>query len=585
MDAYASKNGVSARAYQGDAMTLLAFDLSKTLVTSEFVGFSIKCTPPRGNAYFLANLLNFDGEKTSFTPSDQAPFQKFRWLHVPGSIHQPLNDTAYGDYTYAVTPRYWKNDGLVPLDPSLTVEVGVPVRPFEDNKLEIAFCRGFMTSQAYTRRFGNDSSLKPENADVVFDVTQTSGTAPNGRPYTFEDQYLWMGFTARAKALALLREAADDPSLSLDVFAYDLDEPQIAELLLELAATGRVRMILDNASLHTKPGKGEAITTEDRFEQLFNERKTGDAALFRGKFKRFAHDKIFIVKKDNQPFKVLTGSTNFTVSGFCVNANHVIIINDPEAAQLYEDVFEASWGTDNMKTFSRHPLAATRKRVTSNGLPTMKFSFSPHPDAVAAEVLDTVAKKISGSTGAKSSVLFSLMSLDKKTGGPVYPALREIQNNQKVFSYGVTDQTDSIALYKPGSRRGVLVNAKQLTKDLPEPFKKEVTATFHAIHHKFVVVDFNTANATVFCGSSNLALGGEQSNGDNLLMIRDQQIATAFAIEALRLVDHYHFRAKDAASKKKKQPFTLAKDSKWAATYYDKKDIHYVDRTLFCKKV
>ena len=40
-----------------------------------------------------------------------------------------------------------------------------------------------------------------------------------------------------------------------------------------------------------------------------------------------------------------------------------------------------------------------------------------------------------------------------------------------------------------------------------------------------------------------LAGGGEKSNGDNLLAIYDEDIATAFAIEAVRLIDHYHFRA------------------------------------------
>jgi hypothetical protein len=45
----------------------------------------------------------------------------------------------------------------------------------------------------------------------------------------------------------------------------------------------------------------------------------------------------------------------------------------------------------------------------------------------------------------------------------------------------------------------------------------------------------------VYCGSSNLATGGEEANGDNLLEIHDPDVATAFAIEALLLVDHYAF--------------------------------------------
>src|SRR5262249_24391764 len=55
-----------------------------------------------------------------------------------------------------------------------------------------------------------------------------------------------------------------------------------------------------------------------------------------------------------------------------------------------------------------------------------------------------------------------------------------------------------------------------------------------------VVCDFNGDNPSVFTGSSNLASGGEKQNGDNLLAIHDSEFATASAVEAIRLVDHYH---------------------------------------------
>nr|WP_282563110.1 hypothetical protein [Rhizobium sp. RCAM05973] len=49
--------------------------------------------------------------------------------------------------------------------------------------------------------------------------------------------------------------------------------------------------------------------------------------------------------------------------------------------------------------------------------------------------------------------------------------------------------------------------------------------------------------AKVFTGSSNLSPSGETGNGDNLVMIEDQRVATSYAIEALRIFDHLHFRA------------------------------------------
>jgi len=48
-------------------------------------------------------------------------------------------------------------------------------------------------------------------------------------------------------------------------------------------------------------------------------------------------------------------------------------------------------------------------------------------------------------------------------------------------------------------------------------------------------------------------------NGDNLLAIRDEDVATAFAIEALALVDHFNFLDRAAAgpkAKKKTKPKT-----------------------------
>ena len=65
----------------------------------------------------------------------------------------------------------------------------------------------------------------------------------------------------------------------------------------------------------------------------------------------------------------------------------------------------------------------------------------------------------------------------------------------------------------------------------------------------------------MYCGSSNLASGGEAANGDSLLAIHDADVATAFAIEGPGLVDHYNFLDRMANPKKaapKKKPATAA---------------------------
>ena len=119
-------------------------------------------------------------------------------------------------------------------------------------------------------------------------------------------------------------------------------------------------------------------------------------------------------------------------------------------------------------------------------------------------------------------------------------------------------------LYAPGSKSGVLVTGQPKEVSLPPPFDRVPTPPGHEIHHKYVVCGVNGQDPVVWCGSSNLATGGEESNGDNLLEIHDAEVAMTFAIEALLLVDHYNFLDRFAAPPKA-QATTAPARSKAAA--------------------
>src|SRR5438094_5891361 len=108
----ATVDGISINAYRGDGMVLLAFDLDAKL-TAELAGFAVKRTPPSGPATYLLNRLNFTNKVTAattpaqrkWTPSNEAPFQKFRWIDFP-------QDTLPGTYRYAVTAMRFGPAGL-----------------------------------------------------------------------------------------------------------------------------------------------------------------------------------------------------------------------------------------------------------------------------------------------------------------------------------------------------------------------------------------------------------------------------------------------------------------------------------------
>jgi phosphatidylserine/phosphatidylglycerophosphate/cardiolipin synthase-like enzyme len=99
-------------------------------------------------------------------------------------------------------------------------------------------------------------------------------------------------------------------------------------------------------------------------------------------------------------------------------------------------------------------------------------------------------------------------------------------------------------LARPTDGTSAEVDFAYLAKNAPEPFKTEwAGGSGISVHNKFVVTDFNLPSAKVFTGSSNLSVAGEKNNGDHLILIEDQRIALVYAIEALLIFDHLHFRS------------------------------------------
>lgn len=601
----AKKGLMSLTAYRGDAKTLLAFNLSDKKSAKNLAGFTIQCQPKGQPAYFIHNMLRFEtptdhaqDPKEPANSSINAPIHKFRWLHVPGSVHQGTKPFL-GDYTYTATPRYFDDsNALKALDPALSAAVTIEVNDFSKKNLGLGFTRGYTQSQAFVNHFGKDALIRPKNNELMFDTSEVSGTNAQGEKFTFADEYEWLGFTAREKIFALLDEVLKNKNLVVDIFAYDLNEPDLMDVLLKLVRQGRVRMILDNAALHHSK---TAPKPEDQFEKLFAKAAGKKELMIRGKFGRFAHDKVFIVSKKgakkNSPVKVLTGSTNFSVTGFYVNSNHILVYEDPQVAGFYAGVFEQAWSTDVKKApFQKSDWSAKTFSSTAKTTPKSDFTFAPHTDEVSGKVLKTVVDRIN-KEGRKSkkvgSVLFAVMQIDQGTS-PVYESLKTLHQKQNIFSYGISDSSKGISLYPVGKKTGVLVTGKPGKSILPPPFNQvpNIGGFGHQVHHKFVVCGFNDDDPVVFCGSSNLALGGEANNGDNLLAIHDGDVATVFAIEALSLVDHFDFLDRSAAGQKKAPPASklqaaekagwfLSTTGKWAEKYFDPSDLHSVDRQLF----
>ncbi len=577
-----SRNGFSMKLWRGECMCLLGFDVADP--EPDLVGFAIECRRPGATDFTpLRNRIAFSYPTSAESavngyrnfPSMEAPFQKFRWMHFP-YYPQP------GMYTYRATKMHMPQDEK--LVPGTAIELQISLDPVTyAGFLDVGFTRNFASSQAFAEKLEKDPNLAniiPAVADDGLTFKKVPG-----------DIYDWLGFEAYDLIFQFLKEAVEDPTIELDVFAYDLNERDIVAQLEQLGP--RLRVIIDDSTARKKGilgGHGTVGSAESQAARRLGI-SAGVEHVKRTHFNNLQHNKVFIAKRNGQSFKVLVGSTNFGYRGIYIQANNVLVFHAPQVAGLFGSVFEAAF--KDPAAFKSDELASKWHLVAAEGNPPVHLCFSPHKSSDLS--LNPVRGAIDQAT---SSVLYSVAFLHLIKSGPTKQAFDRLMK-RPVFSYGVVDQQGNLQVRKPDGSTG-LVDFAYLAENVPEPFKSEWSGGRGInVHHKFVVTDFNLPTAKVFTGSSNLAPGGEEGNGDHLIMIEDRKVATVYAIEALRLFDHLHFRSRmsDALKDKKKKknekkvkdklilhkPTAISHEPAWFEEYYVAGSQREGDRKLFSR--
>lgn len=227
-----------------------------------------------------------------------------------------------------------------------------------------------------------------------------------------------------------------------------------------------------------------------------------------------------------------------------------------------------------MDNFTDSIYANTDYDFIESGLPDMTIRFSPHPRGYTDIIFEKISRRIAE---AQSDVLFAVMIDSSILDAP--------------HAHLASDEKEDLQLYKPNSKQGVKISALDIKTQLPKPFNEiaRQPGLGHVIHYKFIVVDFKGENPVVYCGSSNLAYKPEQKNRDNLIEIRDRQIVTVFAIEAIRLIDHFHWINKKAQPEGKSTDRGLflhdnSTPYRWYSKYYNPQDLRCTERKLLIKK-
>ena len=550
--------------HRGDGMALLGMNWRTGKPPLNFVGFAIEYKEPGGAVFFaLKNRLGFLDATGHVDPSrlstQQSPIQKFRWVHFP------RNAELAGPFTYRVTPVFMDDhDALSTGEPQqAALELRRETYP---GLLNVTFTRGFVSSQAFVDRYasaGPISTLLPANADDGLSFVPTHPQA--------KAALAWMGFEAVNAILEVLDQAIADTQAKVSVIAYDLSEPEVVTRLEKLGA--RLRIIIDDDGAHGEPGSGE---TQSQARLVAS---AGAVNVKRQHMGQLQHNKIIVVDGPTLQ-RAVCGSTNYTWRGFYVQNNNALILEGSAPVAVFRNAFAHYWDSDSVAAFGKTDSA----KWTTLGLPGIdaNVAFSPHSAANA--LLKTVADDIAHQT--TSSLLYSLAFL-YQTPGSIKEAIVQVSASSQVFVYGISDRkVGGIDLRKPNGNLAP-VYPSALSDNVPEPFKSEPTGGGGTrMHHKFVVIDFDKPTARVYLGSYNFSSPADLQNGENLVLIRDRRIAVSYAIEAVRIFDHYEFRLlqSDAAQAQKqlslkRPPRKPGEKAWWADDYVDARKVR--DRVLF----
>jgi hypothetical protein len=561
---------ISVTAHVGASCVLLAISVSEN-ATEDLAGFAVYRATDSGPPTALLNRINFDDPITSitapqerkWTPSDRAPIQKFRCVDVPpAGVERKI--------TYGVRPMYFPRAGG-DFHPGRQARVAIEPGTDSPTKTLVAFTRSYIchrsrliSSFGYTELF-RDANIRPRGTPLpVFD------TIP------FKLKYEWLGGGARKVVFEFLEHCRTEKSAKLDVFAYDLDEPDIIARICEFGREKRLRAVLDNGPLHME------TAVEVEAARLIVA-ASGEGNVVQAPLGHHPYNRMFIERDESgSARRVLFGSMNFSIRGMYVHSNYVVVTEDEHAvaymASLFDDAFVSStsprisWnkvGVVENKSIRNHESARLQKGALARS-PHIQISVSTK----------SAAHRIQA---ANSSVLY-LIQVSPEEESDLTASLRLIADKSNIFSYGIIRTREGLSIQR-GDRGTSSIAFTYLKSKLPHPFGEEFDPDGgRHLHSQFIVIDFNGHNPAVIMGLSDSAVHREPDT--SLTIIEDRDVATIYAVEALKIFDHYSFRdrmrnADSATPVTLWRPDNPQRSRPWWKSYYDSTSRKFCDRRLF----
>ena len=521
-------------------------------------GFTIRRVVQGSPDVYLHGFVGFsDDDKLDPTAPWKHPVQRFMWWDYgvkPGQVVQ-----------YSVVPVIGDKDNLQlatsqasALTPPMTITGQV------SPNISAYFNKGIVAAQWVTRVLSSLGNPPPKMADLI------AATQPPKNALRNE-----LSGLLRPQILDML---ADVKTNNGQVYAalYELNDPELKAALKALGK--KCHLILANGAFSKKNDNDEnkAVRAEMRpVVDLYN-RLVPEG--------HFAHNK-FLVCCDSagKPQRVLSGSTNWTMTGLCTQANNGIIVNDAKLAQYFLN----EWNLlKNAKNAYPPSLARTNGETTANVFNvdggTITQWFAPtdkEQDLDFARKLINAAKQgilflffnpgvfVADDQPASKWTLLQNILFRHHAGTPNYDGelyLRGVVNQEipglttestggkpaKPSAHAALDPSAAtpVTLFNGGTQPPQHLGYESMVpkniKDTFHDWATEILGQGVHIHSKVIVLDPFGDNPVVMTGSHNLGFKASSKNDDNLMIIQgNRPLAVAYAANIIAIYQAYRWNA------------------------------------------
>ena len=395
--------------------------------------------------------------------------------------------------------------------------------------LQAYFNRGTLMSQVVSRFVKGDVSVDSLRAFVK----ELADPGFAARRYLAGD--------ARSQMLEFLADA-DRRGSSIYAAIYEINDKELVQGLTPFGDRGHILI-----------GNGSA--TQDwvapTLDQAGFEVKHRDLS-HHGRSSPSVHNKFVVeVTSDGQPVRVLTGSTNWTVTGLCTQLNNVLLLQRPVIAKHYRDQWDALVAAGDDMTAD---LKASNAQATSDD--DIELFFAATKDGPEMDAVKTLIE------GAKQGVL-SLMFMPGNS--PLLEAILKQAQGDQLYVRGVVSSVRATGddIVRVGSQviksgedpksfhrnvevpEGVPADNKPSWAEAEFPVQEFMAAGLIAIvHSKVIVIDPFSPDCIVVTGSHNFSESASEKNDENLVIIKgNQKLAQAYAVHINGVYDGYSWRA------------------------------------------